>query len=117
MSTIHPRLCGLAPLQTRFANNKTVIGLITDSEETANRRAVNNLTQWCQENNINVDMTKKMTSGGVGQGWTPFSINRSAVVSSFKFISVHITEDLTWDEQTGHMVEKKHNNASSTTDS
>lgn len=29
-------------------------------------------------------------------------------VNSFKFLGVHITEDLAWDKHTGYSVKKKH---------
>ena len=45
----------------KFADDTTVIGLITNVYETSHRREVENLEIWCQENNLalNVDKTKE----------------------------------------------------------
>ncbi len=44
----------------KFADDTTVIGLITDNDETAYREEVSTLTKWCQENHLslNIDKTK-----------------------------------------------------------
>jgi hypothetical protein len=41
----------------------TVVGLITDNDETVYRKEVIDLTVWCQDNNLshNVTKTKEMT--------------------------------------------------------
>ncbi len=46
----------------KFADDTTVIGLITDNDETAYREEVSNLTKWCQENylSLNIDKTKEL---------------------------------------------------------
>ena len=45
-----------------FANDKTVVGLITDNDEKAYREEVRYLAVWCQNNNLslNVIKTKEM---------------------------------------------------------
>ena len=45
-----------------FADDTTVIGLITDNTETAYRKEVRDLAVWCQDNNLslNVIKTKEM---------------------------------------------------------
>jgi hypothetical protein len=35
----------------KFADAKTVVGLITDNDETAYREEVKDLAVWCQDNN------------------------------------------------------------------
>ncbi len=44
------------------ADDTTVIGLITDNDETAYRAEVNTLTKWCQENHLslNIEKTKEL---------------------------------------------------------
>ncbi len=44
----------------KFADDTTVIGLITDNDETAYREEVSTLTKWCPENHLslNIDKTK-----------------------------------------------------------
>ena len=46
----------------KFADNTTVVGLITDNNETAYREEVRQLAVWCQDNNLslNVIKTKEM---------------------------------------------------------
>ena len=46
----------------KFVDNTTVVGLITNNDETAYREEVSSLGVWCQENNLplNVNQTKEM---------------------------------------------------------
>ena len=46
----------------KFANNTTGVGLITNHAETAYREEVRALAEWCQENNLslNVNKTKEL---------------------------------------------------------
>ena len=46
----------------KFADDTTVVGPITDNDETAYREEFNDLTMWCQNNNLslNVIKTKEM---------------------------------------------------------
>ncbi len=46
----------------KFADDTTVIGLITDNDETAYREEVSTLTKWCQVNqlSLNIDKTKQL---------------------------------------------------------
>ena len=45
-----------------FADDTRVVGLITDNDKTAYREEVRNLSVWCQDNNLslNVIKTKEM---------------------------------------------------------
>ncbi len=86
----------------KFADDTTVIGLITDNDETAYREEVSTLTKWCQENHLslNIDKTKELVVDFRRQSreHTPITIDKTPVerVNSFKFLGIHITEDLTW---------------------
>ncbi len=42
----------------KFADDTTVIGLITDNDETAYREEVSTLTKWCQENHLSLNIHK-----------------------------------------------------------
>jgi hypothetical protein len=42
----------------KFADDKTVIGLITDNNKTAYREEVRDLALWCQHNNPHLNMIK-----------------------------------------------------------
>ena len=41
----------------KIADDATVVGLITDNDETAYRE-VRDLTMWCQDNNLSLNMIK-----------------------------------------------------------
>ncbi len=96
----------------KFADDTTVIGLITDNDETAYREEVSTLTKWCQENHLslNIDKTKELVVDYRRQSreHTPITIDKTPVerVSSFKFLGVHITEDLTWSAHTDAVLKK-----------
>ncbi len=98
----------------KFADDTTVIGLITDNDETAYREEVSTLTKWCQENHLslNIVKTKELVVDYRRQSreHTPITINKTPVerVSSFKFLGVHITEDLTWSAHTDAVLKKAH---------
>jgi hypothetical protein len=42
----------------KFADDTTVVGLITDHDETAYMEEVRDLAGWCQNNNISLNVTK-----------------------------------------------------------
>ena len=44
----------------KFADDTTVVGLITDKDETAYREEVRELAVWCKDNNLNVIKTREM---------------------------------------------------------
>ncbi len=98
----------------KFADDTTVIGLITDNDETAHREEVSTLTKWCQENHLslNIDKTKELVVDYRRQSreHTPITIDKTPVerVSSFKFLGVHITEDLIWSAHTDAVLKKAH---------
>ncbi|XP_051886490.1 uncharacterized protein LOC127578465 isoform X2 [Pristis pectinata] len=86
-----------------FANDTTVVGRISDGDEEAYRSEIDWLVEWCHNNNLalNVSKTKELTvdfrKGKSGEH-TPVLIERSTVerASSFKFLGVNISEDLSW---------------------
>ncbi|XP_063739694.1 titin-like [Eleginops maclovinus] len=91
----------------KFADDTTVIGLITDGDETAYREEVRALTSWCQDNNLhlNVSKTKELIVDyrkRQREAHTPITIDGTPVerVSSFRFLGVNISEDLTWTHHT-----------------
>ena len=100
----------------KFADDTTVVGLITDNNETAYREEVRDLAVWCQDNNLSlnviktkemiVDYRKKRTEHA------PILIDGAAVeqVESFKFLGVHITNKLTWSKHTKTVVKRARQN-------
>ncbi|KAI3363941.1 hypothetical protein L3Q82_001546 [Scortum barcoo] len=85
----------------KFADDTTVVGLIRDDNDLAYREEVEQLVRWCEGNNLilNVDKTKEIIVDfrKIQPSHAPLLINNSAVevVSSTKFLGVHITDDLT----------------------
>jgi hypothetical protein len=80
----------------RFADDTTVVGLITDNDETAYREEVRELAVWCQDNNLSLNVSKT-TELIVGYRkrraeQAPINIEGAVVerVESFKFLGVHI---------------------------
>ncbi len=73
----------------KFADDTTLIGLITDNDEMAYRAEVSTLTKWCQENHLslNIDKTKELVVDFRRQSreHTPITIDKTPVerVDSF----------------------------------
>ncbi|KAI4878726.1 hypothetical protein NFI96_018494 [Prochilodus magdalenae] len=96
----------------KFTDDTTIIGNITNVDEGPYREEVKLLTEWCAANNLslNVSKTKELIidfrKGGRTQ--TPLNIGGTLVerVSSFKFLGVHLAEDLIWTTNTAHLVRK-----------
>ena len=75
----------------KFADGTTVVGLITNNDETDNMKEVRALRVWCQENNLSLNVNK-----------TKEIIMETAVgaVERFKFLGVQFTNKLKWSTQT-----------------
>ncbi len=80
-----------------------VLGLISNNDETAYLDEVERLTSWCQDNclSLNVSKTKELIVDFRKRHllpYTPLMISGTPVerVSSFKYLGVNISEDLTW---------------------
>uniref|UniRef100_A0A3Q2ZZP0 Reverse transcriptase domain-containing protein n=1 Tax=Kryptolebias marmoratus TaxID=37003 RepID=A0A3Q2ZZP0_KRYMA len=129
LSTGSPQGCVLSPLLftlmthdcaprfatnhiVKFADDTMVVGLITDDNDLDYREEVEQLVVWCRENSLilNVDKTKEMIVDFRKNrpSHAPLLINSSAVevVSSTKFLGVHITNDLSWTVNTASLVKK-----------
>ena len=86
----------------KFSDDTTVVGLITDSDETTYREEVRELAVWCQDNNpsLNVSKTKELIVNYRKRRaeQVPININGAVVerAESFNFLGLHITNDLLW---------------------
>jgi len=129
LSTGAPQGCVLSPLlftllthdcktsystnhMVKFADDTTLIGLITKDDETLYRREVNLLTTWCGANNLLLNNSKtKEIVVDFRKGHThhpPLTINGADIeqVSSTKFLGVEISEDLSWTANTTSLAKK-----------
>jgi hypothetical protein len=100
----------------KFADDTTVVGLITNNDETAYREEVRDLIVWCKDNNFSlnamktkemiVDYRNRMTEH------SPILIDKAVVeqVTSFKFLGIHITNILTWSKHTKTVVKRARHN-------
>ncbi|XP_030283175.1 uncharacterized protein LOC115587475 [Sparus aurata] len=92
-----------------------MIGLISNSDESAYTEEVQHLTAWCANNDLalNTKKTKELivdyrkSNDGTH---TPIRINGTEVelVTSFTFLGVHISEDLSWTLNTSTLTRKIH---------
>ncbi len=87
----------------KFADDTVVLGLINNDDEAAYLDEVERLTSWCQDNclSLNVSKTKELIVDfrkRQQQPYTPLMISGTPVerVSSFKYLGVNISDDLTW---------------------
>lgn len=96
----------------KFADDTTVVGLITGGDESAYRAEVERLLGWCSENNLslNIKKTKELIIDfrRKQEQHPPLFINGEEVerVSSFKFLGTNISDDLTWSKNTQSLVKK-----------
>ena len=90
--------------------------LMTQQCQTAYREEDRDLTVWCKDNNLslNVNKTKEMIVEYRKRRTkhAPILIDGAVVepVESFKFLGVHITNKLTWSKQTKTVVKKARQN-------
>uniref|UniRef100_A0A9J8D6D0 Reverse transcriptase domain-containing protein n=1 Tax=Cyprinus carpio carpio TaxID=630221 RepID=A0A9J8D6D0_CYPCA len=96
----------------KFADDTTVLGLISNRDETNYRSEMSRLARWCSDNNLslNVEKTKEIVVDfrKVHTQHAPLTINSATVerVSNTKFLGVHITEDLSWTDNIAALAKK-----------
>jgi hypothetical protein len=87
----------------KFADYTTMVGLITNNDETAYREEVRDLVEWCHENNLslNVNKMKEWTCGlqETAERACPHPYRQSCSC-------VHITDNLKWSTHTDSVVKK-----------
>ncbi|KAK3531454.1 hypothetical protein QTP70_020535 [Hemibagrus guttatus] len=96
----------------KFADDMTVVGLISKNNESVYREEVQQLTAWCKANNLslNVEKMKEMVVDfrRAQSDHSPLNIDKSnmEIIKSTKFLGVHLTEDLTWSPNTSSITKK-----------
>ena len=96
----------------KFADDTTIVGRITNSDESEYRREVENLEEWCKANNLSLNAGKmkeliidfRKTRGE----HSPIFIDGTEVerVKSIKFLGVTIADDLSWSLHADAVVKK-----------
>lgn len=102
-------------LVLKFADDTTVVGLISNNDETHYREEVQRLSQWCSRNHLvlNINKTKEVIVDYRRSRRTqhaPLCLQGEAVerVNNIKFLGIHISSDLSWAVNTSHLVKKAH---------
>ncbi|KAK1803854.1 hypothetical protein P4O66_003801 [Electrophorus voltai] len=97
----------------KFADDTVVVGLISDNDERAYLEEIKHLENWCQENNLllNVSKTKELIvdcSKKQERHYQPVRISGTTVerVDSFRYLGVHILQDLSWSRHTSSLAKK-----------
>ena len=96
----------------KFADDTTVVSLISGSDESEYRAVVQKLSTWCSSNKLLLNTTKTkeiiMDFRRNRTALAPLHLNGDCMkrVSSFKFLGVHISEDLTWSINTKAITKK-----------
>ncbi|KAK3535054.1 hypothetical protein QTP70_002584 [Hemibagrus guttatus] len=101
------------PPSSKFFDNTVVVRLISDNNETAYLEEIRNLENWCQRNNLllNVSKTKELIvdfSTKQERNYQTPLINESPVerLDLFRYLGVHITQDLSWSCHINTVVKK-----------
>eukprot|EP00061_Rhincodon_typus_P018284 g47393.t1 len=96
----------------KFTDDTTVVGRISNNDESKYRREIEGLVTWCNENNLslNIGKTKELITdfGEKGGEYAPIYLDGTEVerVKSIKFIGVTITNDLSWTSQVNATAKK-----------
>ncbi|KAK1802701.1 hypothetical protein P4O66_021238, partial [Electrophorus voltai] len=97
----------------KFADDTVVMGLISDNDERAYLEEIKHLENWCQENNLllNISKTKDLIvdcSKKQERHYQPVRISGTTVerVDSFMYLGVHISQDLSWSRHTNSLANK-----------
>ncbi len=130
LSTGSPQGCVLSPLLHRlythdcrpahnnnlivkFADDTTVVGLISGGDETAYREEVLKLAAWCSENNLalNTKKTKEIIVNFRRLSTDlapPLYINGECVerVHTFRFLGILISSNISWTDNTKAIIKK-----------
>ena len=98
----------------KFADDTTIVGLISGGDESEYRNEVERLAGWCTDNNLAlntsktkeliVDFRRKTTD------YQPLVISGDDVerAPNFRFLGVHLDDDLTWSTNTSATIKKAH---------
>ncbi len=98
----------------KFADDTTMVGLISGGDESAYRDEVEQLSMLCIENNLALNITKTkeliIDCRRKKTDIQPLFINGDCVerTSNFRFLGIHLNDDLTWSTNTTATIKKAH---------
>ena len=96
----------------KFADDTTLIGLISNGDEAAYREEVNSLASWCSQNHLELNALKTVEMVADFRRspaqTAPLSLCDSPVktVESFRFLGTIIAQDLRWAENITSIIKK-----------
>ncbi|KAM8877844.1 uncharacterized protein ACB058_003534 [Synchiropus picturatus] len=96
----------------KFADDTTIIGLISDGDESAYRREAERLVSWCSHNNLELNAQKTVEMvidfRRVTVSLSPLMLAGLPIpiVDSFCFLGTTITEDLKWEPNIRSLIRK-----------
>ena len=96
----------------KFADDTTLIGLISDGDESAYRWEIDQLVTWCSQNNLELNALKTMEMIVDFRKNTaplsPITLCDSPVdtVESFRFLGTLISRDLKWELNISSLIKK-----------
>ena len=96
----------------KFADDTTLVGLVSDSDESEYRHEVNSLVSWCDTNNLqlNASKTREMIEDFRKRKnpFAPIFVKGNSIerVDCFKFLGTIISSDLVWENNTDALVTK-----------
>ncbi|TWW59025.1 hypothetical protein D4764_06G0005550 [Takifugu flavidus] len=96
----------------KFADDTTLIGLISNGDEIAYRREVARLVSWCGHNNLQLNAQKTVEMivdfRKVTAPLPPLALMDSpiTIVDSFRFLGTTITRDLKWEPTISSLIKK-----------
>ncbi|XP_071326651.1 uncharacterized protein [Trachinotus anak] len=96
----------------KFADDTTLIGLISDGDESAYRWETDRLVTWCRQNNLELNALKTVEMivdfRKSPAPPTPITLCDSpvATVEHFRFLGTTITQDLKWELNISSLIKK-----------
>ena len=96
----------------KFADDTTLIGLISDGDESAYRREIDRLATWCRVNNLElnalktVEMTVDFRKSPPPTAPITMCGCPVATVEHFRFLGTTITQDLKWELNISSLIKK-----------
>ena len=103
----------------KFADDITLVGLVSDSDESEYRHEVSSLVSWCDTNNLqlNASKTREMIVDFRTEKnpLAPIIVNGDSIerVDCFKFLGTIISSDLAWENNTDAVVKNANKDCSS----